>query len=75
MDHIVEGADLAATADEVMRMRLNVDGNETHGTCEDATSFPLMRPNEKGLIRRAAAWRIKPVGLNRWIQSAALWDS
>jgi hypothetical protein len=26
-------------------MRLNVDGNETYGACEDATSFPLMRPN------------------------------
>ena len=59
---------------EFMRMRLNVDGNETDGTCEDTTSFPLMRPNEQGFIRRAAAWWIKPVGLNRWTQSAMLWE-
>jgi hypothetical protein len=31
-------------------------------------------PNEKVLIRRAAAWRIKRVGLNRWIQNAMLWN-
>ncbi len=28
-----------------MRMRLNVDGNETTAVCKDATSSPLMRPN------------------------------
>jgi hypothetical protein len=47
--------------------------------CEaQCARFPLMArtlsPNEKVLIRRAAAWWIKPVGLNRWIQRDAAWS-
>ena len=33
-----------------------------------------MVPNELGFIRRAAAWWIKLVGLNRWVQREAVWN-
>jgi len=32
-----------------------------------------MTPNEQDFIRRAAAWRIRSVELNRCIQAQAVW--
>ena len=32
----------------------------------------LRMPNEQDFIRRAAAWRIRSVELNRWIQAQAV---
>jgi hypothetical protein len=34
----------------------------------------VLPPNEQDFIRRAKARRIKSVGLNRWIQGAAVWE-